>query len=270
MGDQTVKEKFSTPDGLSFELSLDNMSTWKDVGVMDDGANFVHEYDAPPVEFGNQQNPSPIAKNQKLQMDPSELISWDSEVMAALSAGLVARTAITGSLVEGAEQVVASGDWGFDKMILLSGQNAAGTVPTINSVTGSVDGAGDADDWTTVEGAGGWYLVPLDGTNFETEAQTLTIDTDYTPASGYNLKAGTSSQTLTSVAIRFTHWTDDALTLTDWQMTCPRVFPNGGLNLTKLGSKSGNEFDKWSIALTAERDNTQTDGEQLFTLYTDQ
>lgn len=268
MGDQTVKEKFSTPDGLSMEITLDSGSTYLDAGVMDDGASFIHEYDAPQVEFGNQQNPAPIAKNQKLQMNPSEIVSWDSEVLTALSAGLVTRTAIAGTPVAGATQLIASGDWEFDKMILLEGQNASGLVPTINSVTGSVDGAGAADDWTTVQGAGGWFLIPLDGTNFTTEVQTLTIDYDYTPASGYNLTAGTTSQVLTEVGVRFTHYTNDALTAYDWRITCPRVFPNGGITLNKLGSKSGNDYDKWSIALTAERDNTQTDGEQLFTLFT--
>ena len=268
MGDQTVKQKFSYPDGVSMEISTDNGSTWLDVGVMMDGFSATYDYSVSEVEFGNAENPDPQAKNLKLSLSPSELVSWDSQVVEQLSAGLITRTVVAGTLVSGEDQVVASGDWEFGKGILLTGQNATGTAPTINSVTGSVDGLAAADDYTLVKLPGGWYLQPLDGTNFTTEAQSLTINTDYTPAAGYNLSSGTSSKVLVPYWVRFTHYTDDALTTYDYSLDAYRVYPNaGGLVFNKLGAKSDNDFDTWTVALTAERDSGRADGSQLFTIF---
>ena len=266
MADQTVKTKFSTSDGLRGEISTDDGSTWADFGVMDDGATFTYDFDAPPIEWGNAADPDLIAKNQKLTMAPSALNSWDSDIMVALSNGLFTLTAVAGTIVSGATQTITSGNWEFDKGILLEGQNASGLVPTINSVTGSVDIAGAADDWTTVLGAGGWYLVPLDGTNFTTEAQILVIDYDYTPSSMNEITAGSSTKTLTAVQVRFTHHDDDTLTTYDFRLTCYRVFLNSGLSLTKMGAKSGNNYDSWTVGLTATRDSGLSDGSQLFKL----
>lgn len=264
MADQTFKTDYSTSDGLRAEVSIDNGSSWLDFGVLEDGATFTYDFDAPEIEKGNAADPPLIAKNQTLTMAPSELNSWDSEVISALSNGLISLTAIAGTPVAGGTQLVASGDWSFDKGIYLTGQNASGLAPTINSVTGSIDGAGTADDWDISEQAGGWYLVPRDGTNFTTEVQTLTIDSDYTPAAMNELTAGSSSHVLESVWVRFTHHDTTALTTYDFRITCYRVYLNSGLAFTKLGAKSGNNYDTWTASMVAKRDSGLADGSQLF------
>jgi len=265
MPNQTIMNEESYSDGVRMDISTDSGSSWSDCGILADGYTWVYQYSTGDMEHGNAENPAPLAKNLKVTIQPSALRSWDTSILEDLMGGLLSRTTTAGALVEGAEQVVASGDWEFNKGILLSGQNAAGTVPTINSVTGSVDGAGAADDWTTVLLPGGWYLQPLDGTNFATEAQSLTIDTDYTPAASYQIDSGTSSQVLTAIQVRFRHYTDTAFTLYDYEHVLYRVFPDaGGLTMTKLGAKSENTMDEWTIALTAECDSGLTDGSQLF------
>ena len=265
MPNQTSETSFSYSDGLSMEVSTDNGSSWLDVGVMADGASFTYNYDKSELEAGNAENPDPLAKNMTLAMAPSELWTWKSQSIEKLSAGLFTRTAVAGTLVSGAEQVAASGDWSFDRIIMLDGQNASGAEPTINSITGSVDGAGSSDDYDMVQVAGGWGIVPRDGTNFATESQALTVDYDYTPASMYELTAGTTSKVLVPYMCRFTHWTDDALTEYDYRVTAYRVTPDaGGLVFNKLGAKSDNDLDTWTVALTAEVDTGLADGSQLF------
>ncbi len=268
MPNQTIKEDYSYPDGLAMEVSVDNMSTWEDVGVMADGASFTYNYDLSEVENGNAADPDDQAKNMSISIAPSALRSWDSTVLRKLMAGLVEEVTIDGTAVTGEDQVVSSGDWSFDTGIYLTGQNSDGTAPTINSVTGSVDGAGAADDWDTVKQGGGWYLVPRDGTNFTTEAQDLTINSDYTPAAGTYLYAGTSSKVLEYFQVRFRHYTDEDLTEYDYEALFYRVKPDaGGLVLTKGGALSGNTVDEWTIALTGEIESGNTDGRQLFRIY---
>lgn len=262
---QTNKVANSVSDGVRMDYSKDSGSSWNDCGVMDDGFNWTYDFETSELEWGNAENPDPIAKNLVASISPSELRTFDPQVIEGLSAGLISREVIAGTLVSGEDQVVASGDWGFETGILLTGQNASTAVPTINSVTGSVDGAGAADDWTTVLLPGGWHLVPLDGTNFTTEAQTLTINSDYTPAAQENLYSGTTSKVLAPVQVRFTHYTDDAFTVWDYRITFFRVSPSsGGLTINKLGAKTANDYDSYSIALRAQIDSGLADGQQLF------
>jgi len=265
---QTIKTANKTSDGVSMEVSTDAGSSWIDCGVMMDGYEWTYEYTANEVELGNAENPDAVAKNLKATISPSALATWDSSVMEDLSSGLMSRTAIAGTPVAGATQTVTSGNWNFDSGILLDGQNSSGLVPTINSVTGSVDGAGAADDWTTVKAQGGWMLVPLDGTNFTTETQDLVIDYDYTPASGSYLYSGTSSKILTPYQVKFTHYTDSIFSAFDYQHIFYRVsIPSGGISMTKSGSLSGNDYDTWTISFSAQIDSGYTDGRQLFRLY---
>lgn len=267
---QTTAENYKAPDGLRFDISTDGGSSWEDIGAMGDGVEFTYNYTKTEVEFGNAANPDPLAKNQQLAMTPSDLYTFKSSALGKVGAGLFTVTAVAGTLVSGAEQIVTSGNWAFDEGIELDGQNANGTAPTINSVTGSVDGAGAADDYTTVLVDGKWRLVPLDGTNFITEDQDLTIDYDYTPAAMYETTAGTTTKVLVPYQCRFTHYTDSSMTTYDWRMTVYRVTPDsGGITISKKGAIGDNTYDTWTLAITGDIDTGLADGSQLFKLEQD-
>jgi len=267
---QTPLTANKSAQGVAMEISTDAGSNWLDCGVLGDGYEWVNDYSANEVEHGNAENPDSVAKNQKITVTPSELRTWNSTVMAAVASGLFTIETIAGTPVAGATQTATSGNWSFDTGILLDGQNSSGLVPTINSVTGSVDGAGAADDWTTVKAQGGWMLVPLDGTNFTTETQDLVIDYDYTPASGSYIYSGSSSNVLTPYQVKFTHYTDVARTAFDYQHIIYRVFiPAGAMTLTKKGDLSGNDYDTWTISLVGYTDSARDSGKQLFRLYQD-
>jgi hypothetical protein len=112
---------------------------------------------------------------------------------------------VAGSLVSGAEQVIASG-WAANQLVRLEGQNGSGAAPTINSVSGSSSGAGAADDdYTLVKGTDGlWYIaLRTDGTATFATSEAVTIDYDYTPAASRSLKMGSKSAELTPKIVEF-------------------------------------------------------------------
>ena len=267
---QTAKEDFSYPDGLRMDISSDTGSTWSDAGVLADGVSWTFNYDVTDVENGNAANPDAQAKNLSVSIAPSALRSWDTSILEALSGGLMTREAVAGTLVEDAVQTIASGDWAYETGITLSGQNSDGTAPTINSVTAGTNGALalDTDYFVVLGPSGGWTVVITDSATVTTLDQTIEIDTDYTPAAGSYLHAGTSSKILTYVQVRLRHYTDAAFTLYDYEALFYRVRPDsGGIVLTKSGALSGNELDEWTVAITAEIESGNTDGRQLFRLY---
>lgn len=112
--------------------------------------------------------------------------------------GVATVSQVTGTLVSGAEQVIASG-WTANQLIRIEGQNGSGAAPTINSVSGSSSGAGAADDdYTLVKGTDGlWYIaLRTDGTATFATSEAVTVDYDYTPAASRSLKMGSKSAEL--------------------------------------------------------------------------
>jgi hypothetical protein len=265
MGAQTIKDNYILPDGTAFEVSTDSGSSWSNLGVVEGGAVVTHNYDKIEFESGNAGKTCARAKNETLAMAPTPLITWDMESLQTISGNLFTYTAVAGTPVAGATQAVTSGNWSFNKGILLKGQNSSGAAPTINSVTGSVDGPGAADDYDTALLPGGWHLIPRDGTNFTTASQNLTIDYDYTPAASTKITSGQTSFKLERYQVRFRHYTDDALTTWDFQMTAFGVDMDSGL---AFNFKGQNE-DGWNnitVAMTANIDTSLTSGAQLFEL----
>lgn len=120
--------------------------------------------------------------------------------------GLVTRTTQAGSLVTGASQVVASGKWLYDKFIELENQNNDLSKPTITSVTLGINGALVLNtDYFVVKdaGTGRWGIVVRDSTTVTTEAQSVTIVYNYTPAVAQVLSGG-ASKTATPRYVRIT------------------------------------------------------------------
>jgi len=120
--------------------------------------------------------------------------------MEQLFKGLVTRTTVAGTPVSGADQVVASGDWSYDKFIEIENQNNDLSKPTINSVTLGIDGAIVLNtDYTIGQdaGSGRWGILIRDSVTVTTEAQSVTINYDYTPAASQVLTGGTSKTAAT-------------------------------------------------------------------------
>lgn len=124
--------------------------------------------------------------------------------LEALFKGMVSRSTVAGSLVSGATVVKTSGQWAFNQPILLTGQNGAGTAPTITSVVASTNGSLVANlDYVLVKDPDTllWYVLIIDSTTVTTASQTITITYSYTPAASQVLTGGTN-QTATNRYIR--------------------------------------------------------------------
>lgn len=175
--------------------SIDEGNSFVNVGV---GDSFAYTEEITPLDANPDNGQTPdLLEGAAAQIVTVTGNLWEFKLdkINAIRGGLDNYENQASAPVVGFSQVAGEGNWEFQKGILLTGQNQDGTAPSITSVTGSVDGPGAADDFTLVKTASGeWALVPLDGTNFATEAQDLTIVYDYTPGNVEILKTGGKSK----------------------------------------------------------------------------
>ena len=201
---------------VRFEYSTDNGSSFTNVGV---GDTFAFTEEITPLDSAPDNGETPnILKGIASQTSTITGNLWEYNLtkINALRGGVDTLSSVASSLVEGAEQTIASGDWHFNVPIVLSGQNQSGAIPTINSVTLGTDGAIVLlTDYTTLKQADGqWAIVILDSVDVTTEAQSVVIDTDYTPSASTSLSTGGLSD-MTPVWVRLTNRVADVADATD-------------------------------------------------------
>jgi hypothetical protein len=94
----------------------------------------------------------------------------------------ISGTPVAAAIVEGAEQVVASGAWAYNTFIPIANQNGSGAAVVVNSVVGSTNAVLVADtDFVVTKVNGVYGIVIIDSATITTLSQTMTIDYDYTP-----------------------------------------------------------------------------------------
>jgi len=119
---------------------------------------------------------------------------------------------VAGVLVAGATDVWTASGWAFSTWVQIEGQNGTGAIPTINSVTGSVDGPlVNRTDYSVSKVGSYWGVEVYDSATVTTIAQTITIDYDYTPSAGYTVYSGNSS-TLSKFILKIEGANDDGKT----------------------------------------------------------
>ena len=181
--------------------------------LVDAGAinNFVwtHGGETVEIELDNVDNIRKLKNNDQysITFDMAET-SFDN--LAGLFSGNFTTTNIAGSLVSGAAQTVASGNWSFDKFIEIENQNGDGSAITINSVTLGTDGALVADtDYFVIKNAQNKYgIYIIDSATVTTEAQDVVINYDYTPNASVRMTPQTGGIAPTYV-VQFTNTDDD-------------------------------------------------------------
>lgn len=206
----------------------------------------------------------------------------DQQNISNLRSGIDLFTSTAGTAIVDDQQVVASGDWNFDVPILLNAQNADGTAPTIDSVTGATDGAlvADTDYFVTVID-GTYYITVIDSVTVTTTAQNLTIQTDYTPAASTKRSTGGLTNQ-TPIEIRFTNRNPDTADAADaastsgislndaiWRTT-QYVFYRGtvsaGESVTFPAETGTETIIRYPFEGTFILDPTRTAGDQLFSV----
>jgi hypothetical protein len=123
----------------------------------------------------------------EVRFEGSFLENADRDTIALILGGTPSD--VSGVLVPGATQVVASGDWGYNDPVVVENQNGDGSPLTINSVTGGTDGllVANTDYFVGQNAAGQTIVTIIDSTTVTTESQSMTIDYDYTPNSREDL-----------------------------------------------------------------------------------
>lgn len=117
----------------------------------------------------------------------------DLNKVLELFKGLVTRSTVAGTPVSNYSQVKASGAWAYNTFIPFDFQDADGTAPSIDSVTGGSNGALTVNvDYIVVQHDDGrWGIMVIDSSTVTTLSQTITIQFDYTPAASQSLSMGT-------------------------------------------------------------------------------
>ena len=177
------------------------------------------------------------------RIEGSFLENADRDLMLKMLGGT--DSDVAGSLVSGATQVVASGAWGYNDPIVVENQNGDGSLLTINSVTGGTDGllVANTDYFVGQNAAGQTVITIIDSATVTTEAQTMTIDYDYTPNATEKLSFSIAFTESPRLAVRITatsgsntrRWTiDDA--------TFEGIYGHEFLDVVEAGDLTGTTF----------------------------
>jgi len=179
MSQTTIQKNNSIRFG-SIRLEIgESLSSLVDVGALRD-ISLKSKAEVTALQFDNTPEIKTFIDGDKFSLDAT-LVEINANNLALLNKNWVEITSVAGTPVSGATQTLANGAWKFDEVYELEGQNADGTAPTINSVTGSTDGA--TSDYTLVKlGNGNWGIAIKSGGSITTEAQDVVVDYDYTPS----------------------------------------------------------------------------------------
>jgi hypothetical protein len=235
------------------------------LGAMDD-VLFEETWEEVSVVGGNVGEITTKIKNHQASIGGG-LREVDLTKLNILRGGIDNLSTIAGVLVSGATQTVASGSWGFDKFIKFEHQNADKSAVSVNSVTGGTDGllVADVDYFLGKNTNDEWGLYVIDSATVTTEAQSLTIDYDYTPAAATVLKSG-GKTVIGARVVRITNTNEDDKI---FRITIYKAKNAQGINL-QLPNDDDDDSAVTPIRLTGKCDTTRTVSDQLFEIYDEQ
>ena len=207
-----LNEKSVIVGSAAIQYTLDDFSSFTGIGAAD---SIIMTETITPLDG----EPDNAAKPRRADGVASQTIAatfnmweYDLDKIAAMRGGIDTIVDTAGGAVAGAEQVKASGSWAYDVPWMIAGQNASGLVPTINSLTGSTDGAILIDDDYSImkdASTNKWSVIIKDSTTVTTLAQSFTLDYDYTPTATKEIFTG-GFVAADRVGLRLTNRTVDA------------------------------------------------------------
>jgi hypothetical protein len=244
MARQTSKKQYMLPDGVNLSISTDALATWADMGLLAGGVVLTHNWEEELIDAGNAKKILKKIKNQTLGVAPSALWSQDTSIYEKLGGGVYNRTAVAGTIVNNASQVVAIG-WAYNKFIKIENQNGSGAIITPDSVTASTNGllVANTDYYIGQNDRGEYGIFILDSATVTTLNQTITIVYDYTPSASSYITAGDSSIEMTDFALRLRHYTDDTETTYDMEVIIYAATTDSGLSLNFKGQAEEGLFE---------------------------
>jgi hypothetical protein len=227
------------------------------------GVTFQKNVESTAIEFDDVGTVQEEVSTETVDISFDSGRILDMDFVADVSGGMSSVTAVAGTLVSGATYTAASGDWLFDKFILLPGQNANGSKQTIATVVGSVDGALVAGtDYEVVNMDGlGWGITIHDSVTVTTEAQNVIVTYAYTPAVQKIMKTG-GNKVIGALEVKFeTIDADGKAVIYDFY----KVYPNGSFG-HGFSPENSSEPITMPMAFVAKKDTNRSVGDQLFSV----
>lgn len=229
--------------------------------VFANGASYSIATESIPVQFDDVGDVTDVISKMTAEISISSGRVLDLDFLAAISGGLF-KVTNTGGILTSGSYSVASGNWSYNKFILLPGQNASGLKQTITSVTGLVDGAlAVAVDYDQVFFPEiGWGIMVKDSTDVTTESQTITVDYSYTPVAVKKMSMG-GAKHIEPLEIKFETENSAGKTVTYNFYKC---FPSGNMGHS-FSPENSAEPATIDLTFTAKCDTTRsgTDLDQL-------
>jgi hypothetical protein len=192
----------------------------------------------------------------------------DLEVLFDLRGEIDSYSTIAGTPVTGVNQVVYAGQWGYNDFIQIENQMGDKTSPTVNSVTGSVDGAlvAETDYFIGQDDDGDWGIFIIDSATVTTEDQNITINYDYTPNAAKKLEAGGSGKEMTSKIVRLTNTDENGKVL---RLTLWKAYYDANFNIT-FQPDEGEDPAANPFTLLGVPDTSKAAGKQVYEIYDEQ
>lgn len=246
------------------EVSNNDGSSWTNLGLAKD-ISVEEQIEKAKVEADNAPACKKRVASHKAKISFSLFELYWATIDKLRGENLDTVTSIAAAEVEGAKQVIASGDWAYNEFIEFTNQMGDGTCPTVNSVTLGTNGAiVEETDYVTVkDGNGKWGIIIWDSTTVTTEEQTVTIDTDYTPAASTTFSTGGLTQ-IDDIDLRITNTEyigGEEKTKYIWIYKCDI---STGLSLALKSSNDTDQAMEIPFEFEAELDTSRTAGDQLF------
>lgn len=247
------------------EVAATIAGPWTNLGALRD-AHAQETWEKVTVESDNAGDVKEYIKNQQIKIT-ALLLEYDLEILDALRGDIDEYSTTAGSLVSGATQAVASGSWGYNDPIVVENQNGDGSALTINSVTGSVDGAlvSGTDYFVGEDENGDTVVTVIDTATVTTESQTITIDYDYTPNASKNITTG-GNKTMSNFAAKLTNANEDG---ENWIIQIYKCSIDDGLDLS-FQSDEADDVNGVKIAFTGILDVSRSIGDQLYAITDEQ
>jgi len=265
-------DKFTTADERNL-LSQPGYFYFRDYGstgawtkaVFMNGSTYQENTETAEIAFEDVGTVRDEVSNETVDISISAGQVLDLELVSKLTGGLFTYSTVAGTPVAGHDFVASSGAWSFDKTILLDKQNGDGSKPTINTVTGSVDGAlvEDTDYFVTKLDGAGWAVVILDTVTVTTEAQDITVNFDYTPSAKSIIKRG-GIKIITPIELAFQTIGSSQVDGSDEYVTFyfHKVFSNGNHG-HGFSPENSAEPITMELGFTAKKDTNKESGNQL-------
>ncbi len=266
MAQTTVKESKTIRFGSGKLEVGDNVGALVDLGAMK-GIKFTEEFDKVSITSDNAGEIYAGIRNHKATVE-GELIELNLVNLNNIRGGIDSYATVAAEVVNNHSYAVASGAWAYDKFIEFDYQNGDLSKITPDSVTGSEDGALVLNtDYFIAKnaGTGKWGIVIIDSAKLSTEAQTVTIVFDYTPAAAKKLTTG-GKLTISPKVVRITN--TDANDK-EFRITIYKATNAQGIEL-ELQSDDAEDPNVIPIKLEGVLDVSREAGDQLFEIYDEQ